>query len=175
MNLREMALDTMDTGTLMVLAQIGARYIADNTYLVSGPVVNSPESALPLLEDMARLPKEEFRVLLLSTDRHVIKTVMISRGTLNAAPVRIAEVFREAIIENASALILAHNHPSGNVTPSPDDVTVTKRIAEVGKLLGITVLDHLVIGGGQQVKVASLQKLHPDVFHPGGDYAEMKE
>lgn len=168
MDLREMALDTMDTGTLMVLAQIGARYIADNTYLVTGPVVNSPESARPLIEDMARLEKEEFRLFLLSTDRRVIKIVMLSRGTLDSAPVRIAEVFREAIIENASALILAHNHPSGNVTPSPNDVTVTRQITKSGKLLGIAVLDHLVIGGGQPVKIASIRERFPDAFSPTG-------
>ena len=165
MNLQEMALDAMDMDTLRVLAQIGARYIADNTYLVSGPVVTGPDSALPLLEDMARLPKEEFRALLLATNNRVIKSVMLSRGTLNSAPVRIAEVFREAIIENANALILAHNHPSGNAQPSPEDVVVTEQAVKAGAVLGINVLDHLVVGAGKPVSVTSIREKHPEVFN----------
>ena len=67
---------------------------------------------------------------------------------MNSSQVRIAELFRRAVIENAPAVVIAHNHPSGDVSPSPDDVAVTKAIVEAGKLLDIQVLDHLVIGRG---------------------------
>ena len=74
--------------------------------------------------------------------------VELYRGSVNTSQVRVAEIFRQAIIENAPALVLAHNHPSGDISPSPDDIAVTRAIVEAGKLLDVQVLDHLVIGQG---------------------------
>ena len=77
----------------------------------------------------------------------------VYQGSLNSSWIRIAEVFRDAVRINAAAVIIAHNHPSGDPTPSPEDVAVTKAIVEAGKLLDIEVLDHLVIGQGRYVSM----------------------
>lgn len=100
----------------------------------------------PSLRD---LPQEEFRVLLLNTQNAVVRELPISRGTLDASIAHPREVFRAAIAENAASVILAHNHPSGDPTPSPDDQKVTDQLVEAGDVLGIPVLDHIIIGDGR--------------------------
>lgn len=110
------------------------------------PQVRSPQDAVELLQEMGWLEQEELRVLLLDTKCRVLRIVTIYVGNVSCAVVRIAELFREAIRDQSVAVILAHNHPSGDPTPSPEDVNVTRRIIEAGKLLDIEVLDHLVIG-----------------------------
>jgi DNA repair protein RadC len=79
--------------------------------------------------------------------------VELYRGSVSSAQVRVGEVFREAVRKNASALIAIHNHPSGDPTPSPDDVALTRAIVQAGKLLDVDVLDHLVIGQGRWVSL----------------------
>lgn len=114
--------------------------------------VNSPETAANLLMDEMRfLDKEHFKVVLLNTKNHIIAIETISVGSLNASIVHPREVFKQAITKSAAALILAHNHPSGDPTPSQEDLEVTKRLVEAGKLLGIQVLDHLIIGNGRYI------------------------
>ena len=92
------------------------------------------------------LDKEQLHVVLLSTKNHVIKTCKVYEGNVSTSIVRPSEVFKEAIAENASAIVVAHNHPSGDPTPSADDVRVTRDLVQAGKVLDIDVLDHLVIG-----------------------------
>ena len=84
--------------------------------------------------------------MLLDSKHHVQRVPCVYVGNVNSAMVRVSEVFREAIKDNATAIILAHNHPSGDPTPSPDDIRVTEEIVKAGKLLDIEVLDHLIIG-----------------------------
>ncbi|MBX3002955.1 MAG: DNA repair protein RadC [Anaerolineales bacterium] len=116
--------------------------------------ISSPADAAALLQyEMSALEQEHLRAILLSTRNEVIEVVEIYRGSLNSAPVRIADVFKPAIRKNAAALILAHNHPSGDPTPSPDDVALTKAICEAGVLLGVELLDHVVIGQGRFVSL----------------------
>ncbi|MBX3005056.1 MAG: DNA repair protein RadC [Anaerolineales bacterium] len=116
--------------------------------------ISSPADAAALLQyEMSALEQEHLRAILLSTRNEVIEVVEIYRGSLNSAPVRIADVFKPAIRKNAAALILAHNHPSGDPTPSPDDVALTKAIREAGVLLGVELLDHVVIGQGRFVSL----------------------
>ncbi len=91
-------------------------------------------------------PAEVFAVVLLDTKHQVIGVVPITRGTLDASLVHPREVFRAAFLANASAMILAHNHPSGVTTPSREDYAVTKRLREAGRTLGVDVLDHLIVG-----------------------------
>ncbi len=111
------------------------------------PQVRSPADAANLLmAEMSLLPQEHLRTVLLDTRNRVTKIHTIYIGSLNAASVRVGEIFREAIRANCAAMILVHNHPSGDPTPSPEDVQVTRMIVEAGSLLGIDVLDHLVIG-----------------------------
>lgn len=94
-------------------------------------------------------PCEVFGMLCLSTKNRVIAYHEVSRGTLDATLVHPREVFKAALLANAASVILAHNHPSGDPTPSPDDAALTARLATAGTLLGVPVLDHLVIGDGR--------------------------
>ena len=91
--------------------------------------------------------------VLLSTKNHVLKTAVISVGSLNASIVHPRELFREAINARAAAVILVHNHPSGDPAPSPEDIALTRKLVEAGKLLDIPVLDHLILGDGKYISL----------------------
>ncbi len=104
--------------------------------------------------EMRDLGHEEFRVLLLSTQHAITREVMVTRGVLDASVVHPREVFRVAIAENAAALLLVHNHPSGDPTPSAEDRAVTRQLADAGRVIGIPVVDHVVIGDGRFVSFA---------------------
>jgi DNA repair protein RadC len=118
------------------------------------PSVHSPGDAAALVQyEMGALEQEHLRVMLLDTRNRVFEIVEVYKGSLNSSQVRIGELFRAAIRRNAAAIIVVHNHPSGDPTPSPDDVTVTRGIVEAGKLLDVQVLDHLVIGAGRYVSL----------------------
>jgi DNA repair protein RadC len=110
------------------------------------PMIRRVEDALVLLKDMEHLRQEHVRVLLLDNKRRLMNIRTIYIGTLNGSMLRVAEVYREAIAINAPALILAHNHPSGDPSPSPEDVSLTRTLIQAGQLLDITLLDHLIIG-----------------------------
>lgn len=111
------------------------------------PRITSPADAANLLmSEMSFLDKEHLRLILLDTRNQVLGTPTIYIGSLNTSVIRIGELFRAAIKENAAALIVAHNHPSGDPSPSPEDVSVTRQIVQAGSLLNIDVLDHIVIG-----------------------------
>jgi DNA repair protein RadC len=99
-----------------------------------------------LLEDE---PSEVFAILCLNTKLRVLAYHEVSRGSLDSSPAHPREVFRAAILANAAGIILVHCHPSGDPSPSPDDVALTRRLREAGAVLGIDVLDHLVTGHGQ--------------------------
>lgn len=94
--------------------------------------------------------QEHFVVVVLNTRNAVIDIVEVVRGTVNSAPIRLAEVFRPAIRLNAAGIVCAHNHPSGDPSPSPDDVALTREIVKFGSGLGIQVLDHLILGQGKR-------------------------
>jgi DNA repair protein RadC len=118
------------------------------------PTIHSPRDAYDyLLPFLANLPREEFWVVVLDTRNRIRQLVKLYSGTVNQSNVRVAEVFRQAIIENAPAIIIAHNHPSGDPTPSPEDVALTRAVVEAGRLLDVEVLDHLVIGCGRFVSL----------------------
>lgn len=95
---------------------------------------------------MAHLDKEEFRVLHLDTRNRVIRDEVVSVGTLNSSLIHPREVFKNAIKESANAVIFVHNHPSGDVSPSKEDIEITERLFKVGELLDIKVLDHVIVG-----------------------------
>ena len=109
--------------------------------------ISSPgDIANLLMLEMGPLEQEHLKVIILNTKNQILKIETLYRGTLNSSNVRIAEVFKEAIKQNAASLIVVHNHPSGDPTPSPDDIRLTEGLVEAGALLDIEMLDHLVIG-----------------------------
>jgi len=117
--------------------------------------IRGPEDVHSLLGPLLRdLPQEEFHALLLNTQHRVVRDVLVTRGILDASLVHAREVFRPAISESAAAIILVHNHPSGDPTPSPEDRAVTLHLAAAGASVGIRVLDHVIIGDGSFVSMA---------------------
>jgi DNA repair protein RadC len=92
------------------------------------------------------LEQEHLYVMLLNTRNRVLDTVLVYKGSVNSSQVRISEVIRPAITRNAPAIVVFHNHPSGDPTPSPDDVAVTRAMVSAGKLIDVNILDHIVIG-----------------------------
>jgi len=117
------------------------------------PVVRSPQDVARLLGDMALLEQEHLRVLLLSTRNHVLGVPEVYKGNVNSAQVRVAEVFREAVREGCPAIVVVHNHPSGDPEPSAEDVAITRQLVAAGQLLGIEVLDHVVLARGGYVSL----------------------
>lgn len=119
---------------------------------VQRPRIRGPadvyERFAPALRDLAQ---EEFRVLLLNTQHAVTRELVVTRGTLDASVVHPREVFKAAVVESAASIILVHNHPSGDPTPSPEDRAVTRQLEEAGRILGIQVMDHIVVGHGRYV------------------------
>jgi DNA repair protein RadC len=117
--------------------------------------IRGPEDVFKRLGPHLRdLPHEEFHALLLTTQHAVIREVLVTRGILDASLIHPRELFREAIAESAGAVILVHNHPSGDPTPSAEDRAVTKQLAQAGRTVGIPVVDHVVVGAGRFVSLA---------------------
>jgi DNA repair protein RadC len=149
---RKRGLGAAKTATLKAALEIGRRL------LLSGSEerlqIRSPTDAADLLMlEMGHLDQEHLRTVLLDTKNRVQHVSTIYIGSVNSALIRIGEVFKEAIRRNSTALIVAHNHPSGDPTPSPEDILVTRQIVEAGKLLDVDVLDHLIIGRGRWVSM----------------------
>lgn len=121
------------------------------------PTISSPEDAVRLYgTEMAFLEREELRVILLNTKHQVVGSFTVATGTVNSANVRMAEVFNPAVKRHAPYIMLIHNHPTGDPTPSSADVSFTQEAVKAGELLDIGVLDHLIIGQGRH---ASLKRL----------------
>ncbi|QWU15092.1 RadC family protein [Paenibacillus sophorae] len=118
-----------------------------NSRLDQPVTIRSPHDAADILTEQLRyLQKEHFVCLFLNTKNHVIAQETLSMGSLNASIVHPREVFRAAIKCSSASIICAHNHPSGDPTPSPEDISLTRRLLEAGEIVGIDVLDHLIIG-----------------------------
>lgn len=118
------------------------------------PIVRSPADAANLvMEDLRHRDKEYFQAILLDTRNRVIGVTTISIGSLSQSVVHPREVFKEAISRSCAALILCHNHPSGDPSPSEEDAAITRRLVEAGKLLGMPVLDHIIIGQGSYLSL----------------------
>ena len=116
--------------------------------------IRSPADAANLvMGEMSLLEQEHLRTILLDTKNHVLAIPTIYIGSVNTTMIRVSELFREAIRRNCPAIIMLHNHPSGDPTPSPEDVMVTKQAVEAGKLLDIELLDSLVIGANRYVSM----------------------
>lgn len=105
----------------------------------------TPADIRAICADMADLAQESLQVLLLDSKNRVMDRILVTLGTLNASLVHPREIFRAAIVGNAAAVVLIHNHPSGDPTPSPEDIRVTKQVVEAGRIIDINVIDHVVI------------------------------
>jgi DNA repair protein RadC len=143
----------MQTQT-MKLRELTVRYSVKKTDagepVVVGRVMNSPrDSAAALMAVLQDQPNEVFAILCLSTKHRVIAYHEVSRGTLDSTLVHPREVFKAALLANAAAIIVVHNHPSGDPSPAIDDLEVTTRLVAAGEILGVPVLDHIVVGEGK--------------------------
>ena len=136
----------MRLARLRAALELGRRMLTEP--LQERPLVRSPADVADfLIPEMGGLEHEQMRVVLLNTKNRILGMPLVYQGSLHTTVIRVGELFRDAVRQNAAAVIVAHNHPSGDPTPSPEDVAVTREIVESGKLLDIDVLDHLVIGG----------------------------
>jgi len=143
----------MQTQT-MRLRELTIRYSlkkdCDGQPVIVGRALTNPrDSASALVAMLQDEPAEVFAILCLTTKHRVIAYHEVSRGTLDSTPVHPREVFKAALLANAAAIIVCHNHPSGDPTPSVDDLDVTRRLVATGEVLGIEVLDHIVVGDGR--------------------------
>ncbi len=128
----------------------------------SRPQVQTPDAVVRLLSpEVAYAEQEHVKAVLVDSRNYVIATPTIYKGSLNSASVRVAELFREAIRRNAAAIILAHNHPSGDPTPSPEDIHLTRQVFDAGKLLSIDLLDHIIIGHTRWVSLKEQRRGFP--------------
>ena len=130
---------------LLAAVELGRRFA--RAEVEARPSIQSPEDVAELLRyEIGGREQEHLMVVLLDTRNRLLRTVEVYVGSLNTSLIRIGEVFREAVRTNAAAVIVAHNHPSGDPSPSPEDIAVTRALVEAGRLLDIEVLDHLIIG-----------------------------
>lgn len=137
---------------LMAAFELGRRFVS--LHPEDRPVINCPQDVANLLSaEMSLLAQEHLKVVLLNTKNHVTSVSEIYIGNVNSSVVRPSEVFRPAIRDNSKSIIVVHNHPSGDPTPSPEDVSITRQLREAGDLLDIEVLDHIIIAGQGHVSL----------------------
>jgi DNA repair protein RadC len=128
--------------------------------MTMGRILNSPsDAASVLIELLENEPAEVFAILCVTTKHRVIGYHEVSRGTLDSTTAHPREVFKTAVMVNAASILLAHNHPSGDPTPSSDDIQLTRRLIDAGEILGIQVLDHIIVGDGRYVSLRELGRL----------------
>ena len=133
------------------IPRFDVRLVRDGRVAALEPtIIRRPEDTLPVLEaELSELGYEKFIALALNTKNHVTAVLPVSSGSLNASIVHPRELFQRAILANCASLILAHNHPSGDPTPSPEDIALTRKLVEAGQLLDIPILDHVILGYGK--------------------------
>lgn len=140
--------------------ELGKRLVASQPQ--ERPAVRSPEDIANLLQgDMGLLEQEQMRVVLLNIRNQVLGMPEVYKGSVHTAVVRIGELFREALRQNAPSLILVHNHPSGDPAPSAEDIAMTKQAIEAGALLDVDVLDHIILAQGRFESMKRLQLAFP--------------
>ena len=117
------------------------------------PIRSPADVATLLMVEMSHLDQEHLRTILLDTKNRVQQINTVYIGSLNSATIRVGEVFKEAVRRNSAGIIVVHNHPSGEATPSIDDIEVTRQLVAAGRLLDIELIDHVIIGRGQYVSL----------------------
>jgi DNA repair protein RadC len=145
-------LGTAKAAQIQAMVELGKRLAA--SVGPSRPTIRSPQDAADILmPELRDEPQEHFHALFLNTKNEVLRTRTITIGSLDASLITPRELFREAISSNSASVIIAHNHPSGDPTPSKEDVNVSKRLMQAGEMIGIEVLDHIVIGDGRWISI----------------------
>ena len=149
-------------------AQLIAAIEAGRRTLVRGrrerpQITSARDAAELLLPQFGSRPVEQFGVVLLDTKHRVLRSTLLSVGTLDASIVHPREVFREATRGGAAAIVLFHNHPSGDPAPSDDDVALTRRLVRAGELMGIAVLDHVILAETRYCSLRDMGRLQPDL------------
>ncbi len=148
--------------TILAAIELGRRLFLQSPPI--GTVIDSPElAAQALSKNLMFQPQERFAVLLLNIKHQLLGQQLIAIGSGNQTCVQPPDVFREAIRQNAARLILAHNHPSGNLTPSPEDIALTKQLLDAGQLLMLPVLDHLILGNGDFLSLRTTTTLWSEI------------
>jgi DNA repair protein RadC len=143
---------TAKASILLAALELGKRI--SKSSIPQGANLTSPEMVAKLLQsEMGLLDQEHLRTVIVDTRNRLIAIHEVYRGSLNASQIRIGEVFREAIRSNAAGIIVTHNHPSGDPSPSPEDIRTTRLLIEAGHLLDIPVIDHIIFGRGRYVSL----------------------
>jgi DNA repair protein RadC len=142
---------------LMAAFELGRRTLA-HAPSARVRIRGSEEAAAYLMPRFGSRGVEQFGVLLLDAKHRAMRTAVVAVGTLNSTMVEPRDVFREAAIGGATAIVLFHNHPSGDPTPSPDDVALTQRLVAAGTLIGIDVVDHVVLGDGRYCSIKEIRE-----------------
>ena len=128
---------------------VSIKMVKESSFLYQTRTISSPNDAYEMIrEQLEGLDREQFMIACLNTKNEPTNISVVADGTLNKAIVHPREVFKTAILSNAASIIAFHNHPSGETTPSQQDIQLTNRLYEAGELLGIKLLDHLIIGDG---------------------------
>lgn len=149
---QEKGIGKVKAAQIKAAIELGKRlknYRPDNRYKITSPA----DAAELVMEDMRYLKKEHLRVIFLNTKNYVIDVKDLSIGNLSYSIVHPREVYSEAIKKSCSSIIVCHNHPSGDPAESQEDINITRRLHEVGKLVGIELLDHLIIGSGSYISL----------------------
>jgi len=137
---------------ILAAVELGKR-VMTSTHKEKSKITSPKDIVDVLMLDMIHLKKEHFKIVMLDTKNQIIGIEDISVGSLNSSIVHPREVFKEAIVRSSAAIILVHNHPSGDPTPSKEDIAITKRLVEGGEILGIKVLDHIIIGNNKYISL----------------------
>ncbi|HVA85581.1 MAG TPA: JAB domain-containing protein [Candidatus Saccharimonadales bacterium] len=155
---RQVTFLSPDSATLLHLVRENLRLLAELASTAEVALLDATKDGRPvrgpadvaayLGTELAGLAQEQLRVVCVDTRNRILATPLVYQGGLNATVIRIADCFREAVRLGAAAIVLVHNHPSGDPTPSPEDVRLTAEVSRAGDLLGIDVLDHVVVGSG---------------------------
>ena len=147
----ELGIPQVKACQIIACFEIGRRFFVED--IGKMPTVRDAEDVYEYLKELRKLKKEQFRGLYLNSRNKLIYDEIISLGTLNSNLVHPREVFQPAVEFSAAAIIVAHNHPSGDPEPSDDDLEITKRLVEAGKIMGLEILDHLIIGRNKFVSL----------------------
>lgn len=148
---------------LSILQELASRYdVATVNRPGPGPIITSPGAAWCRVKEMGDLAQEQLRVLSLDSRNLLLGIHVIYVGNINTCLIRSADVFRPAIIANAANIVVAHNHPSGDPQPSLNDVAVTKQLLRAGRLLGLYVLDHIIVGSNLFISLKEETSANPN-------------